>query len=1126
MYLKRLDLFGFKSFADKTALNFEAGITAVVGPNGCGKSNVFDAIRWVLGEQSSKELRGSSMTDVVFNGTEKKPSLGFAEVSLTFDNKARNLPYDADEVSITRRLFRSGESEYLINKSVSRLKNINEMFMGTGIGAEAYSMVQQGKVDLIVNARAEDRRIIFDEASGITKYKARKKEALGKLKDTDDNLLRVNDIVTEVRRQIASIERQATKARRYKEEFEKLKDLEIKFAQHEISQFDSQKDSLEGKLRELKDREAVLNREHDELADRLTHEINYLDEIEQKVMELRSQEIKMDGQININRNEIAFNEERIQNLKDGVIRLRDQKQSLTEKCVIQRQKILEVEEEVRRIEETSASHRSRLEENREQFAETDRFIHDSRNQIKDHEEKILGLTSRQVHIRNDMTDIMKEHQGALARKRRLDLENQKVLGEKQDIDLKLRNMQYQISCLQGSLAELELFRDSRTFFVGDLNRGLDGLENKIRDLEKKRVFLESQKEFIEKLNMQYQDIPDPVVQGRLITEMSPEIHHTGIIGKVKNVQAYSPVSPDLAGDAQTRAALFEIACETKFIELDPQQISLKIMEIEQDISRKNLEHQELLLRVREEEEQLDLIQSDIQDKEKAFSILEAQKKDIFIEADKLRGELDLVEFELQEVRETLARTDQKEKQLSYDLDTVTQELSWSQNEIRAKQEEISARARSREELGIVIAQLEAEWQSLNEKKAALEKNEIMFSESLDGWLDEMRVIDDEARQLESRQAVCAQETGKLRLKIADLESEKESVGQELETSGALKDEMSVKINSMRQGMSAVEEETDQIQKTVHEFQMGEQKLVFDMRGIKDRLRQAYKVDLDQMMEAIRESLKWTDENNPYRGVEAPAFGAVALLSGPGLYPVLQTRDADQLEVFNVDEARHEIQRLRKRCESFGSVNLDAMDEYEELKRRFEFLTSQQSDLLEAKSQLMSTINKINRSTRQLFMDTFTRVGEEFRIYFRMLFGGGEAELVLMDPENVLESGIDIVARPPGKKLQNISLLSGGEKTLTAIALIFGVFKVNPSPFCVLDEIDAALDESNVGRFSYLLKDFSRIAQFIVITHNKKTISVADVLYGVTMPETGVSRIVSVKFAEDAARKESQIAAVV
>jgi chromosome segregation protein len=1126
MYLKRLDLFGFKSFADKTTLNFEAGITAVVGPNGCGKSNVFDAIRWVLGEQSSKELRGSSMTDVVFNGTERKPSLGFAEVSLTFDNKARNLPHEADEVSITRRLFRSGESEYLINKSVSRLKNIHEMFMGTGVGAEAYSMVQQGKVDLIVNARAEDRRVIFDEASGITRYKARKKEALGKLKDTDDNLLRVNDIVTEVKRQIASIERQANKARRYKEEFEKLKDLEIKLARQEISQFDCQKDGLEGRLRELKDRESALNREHDDLAGRLTHEINYLDEVEQKVAELRSREIKIDGQIDINKNEVAFNEERVRNLKDGVARLRDQKQSLTEKCALQRQKIMEVEEEIRRVEETAESRKSRLEENRELFGETDRLIHGSRNQIKEHEEKILGLTSRQVHIRNNLTDIMKEHQGALARQRRLDLEGQKVMGEKQDIDFKLRNMCYQISCLQGALAELELFRDSRVTFVGDLNRGLDGLENKIRDLERKRVFLESQKEFIEKLNTQYQDIPDPVVQGRLITEMSPEIHHTGIIGKVKSVRAYSPEPSVLPEGSPDPAALFEISCETKFIELDPQQISLKILEIERDTGRKNLEHQELLLRIREEEERLDLILADIQDKEKSFSILEAQKKDIFIEVDKLRGELDLVEFELREVKETLERADQKEKQLSYELDTVGQELCCSQDEIRAKQEEIAALARSREELGITIAQLEAEWQSLNEKKAALEKNKVMFGESLDGWLDEMGGVDEEVRQSESRLAVCAEESGKLRLKIAGLESEKESVGQERESAEALKEEMSVKINSVRQGMSAVEEEADQIQKAVHDLQMGEQKLIFGVRAIKDRLQQAYKVDIDRMMEAVRESLKWNEENNPYHGIETPSPEVVALLSGPNLRPVLQTRDADQFEVFNIEEARHEIQRLRKRCESFGSVNLDAMDEYEDLKRRFEFLTSQQSDLLEAKSQLMSTINKINRSTRQLFMDTFTRVGEEFRIYFRMLFGGGEAELVLMDPENVLESGIDIVARPPGKKLQNISLLSGGEKTLTAIALIFGVFKVNPSPFCVLDEIDAALDESNVGRFSYLLKDFSKIAQFIVITHNKKTISVADVLYGVTMPETGVSRIVSVKFAGDAARKEEQIAAVV
>jgi chromosome segregation protein len=329
-------------------------------------------------------------------------------------------------------------------------------------------------------------------------------------------------------------------------------------------------------------------------------------------------------------------------------------------------------------------------------------------------------------------------------------------------------------------------------------------------------------------------------------------------------------------------------------------------------------------------------------------------------------------------------------------------------------------------------------------------------------------------------------------KINAFKEKKESFKEVITGYAQEKQTIAQRIQDARTNMSAMEQRIDGIKQEIHDQQMKEQELTFEEKGLKDRLHQAYKINIDETPQEL----------SGQSGTEA---------QGPEI-------------PLNGEELVQEIERLRKRCDAFGSVNLVAIEEYEELKKRFEFLTKQQGDLLEAKSQLMETITRINRSTRQMFMDTFTRVGEEFRIYYKMLFGGGEAELVLLDPENVLESGIDIIARPPGKKLQNISLLSGGEKTLTAIALIFGVFKVNPSPFCILDEIDAALDDSNVGRFSYLLKEFAKIAQFIVITHNKKTISSANVMYGITMPETGISRIVSVKFSDEKKEEPAMAAA--
>ncbi|HNV23503.1 MAG TPA: hypothetical protein PKH98_01295, partial [Candidatus Omnitrophota bacterium] len=1097
--------------------------------------------------QSMKELRGSSREDVVFNGTDKRVALGMAEVSLTFDNKSRMLPMEEDEVIITRRQYRSGESEYLLNRKIARLKDIIQLLMGTGIGAEAYSMIQQGKVDLVVSSKPDERRMIFDEASGITRYKAKKKEALSKLEDAENNLLRVNDIVIEVKRQIGSIERQADKARKYKVEFEKLKKLELRMAQHQLKIFIDKKQGISAHREQLQAREAVLEKEIEEISQSLTDQINYLSEIDQKMGEIRGEQIKIDGQIDINNRQVAFNEERIKNILDNEIRFQDQKNQLIERCRIHQQRIEELQQSLLSLQESMKSNQENLVNRKDQLAQIEQVLEQAKKAIKENEKNIFAHISQQTNLRNDLTDIMKEMQGALARKRRLESENQKVEEEKQQVDEKLSHMEDRICLLRSSMGEMEIQKENKGQDIARLESEFSVLKETIDGLEKKKLFFISQKDFIEKMHVQYQDMPDPAVEGRFISQISPLDHHTGIIGKVKNVRLlsaerleslknqFSVDDPQYAQIAQ----LYEIVCETKFIELDPHQVSFKIEEIDQEIQTLNIQKENLSGRIKEEQNILTQIQEELQKKEKDYLILEAQRKDILDEITKLIGELELVNSEFSEVKETLLQTKQKEESCNAQLEDVNGQLAFCQNAIKDNQLLIEENLKTREETTISIAQLEAEMQSDEEKIQSQKDNVAMFTESLDKDLEEIKKIDDELSAQQGKIEEYKREIAVIMEKIQEFIKSRESLDAVLRDYEIQKEYVGQKINTARTQMNSLEDEVEELRQDKHKEDMSDQEISFKIQSIKDKLFQSYKIDFDKVLYRAQhpeEVLKQEDIDSSMALVCVEVMADERIFYKPAMFKVdsrqsilaqydsmiprkrikEEPEDYSFLvsnEPFDVEEGLIELEKTKKRCESYGSVNLVAIEEYEGLKERFEFLTKQQADLIEAKSQLMSTINKINRSTRQMFLDTFTKVGEEFRIYFRMLFGGGEAQLVLLDPENVLESGIDIVARPPGKKLQSISLMSGGEKTLTAIALVFGVFKVNPSPFCVLDEIDAALDESNVGRFGFLLKDFAKIAQFIVITHNKKTIANADVMYGITMPETGVSRIVSVKFKE-------------
>lgn len=1103
MYLKRLEIFGFKSFAEKTVLDFQKGISVIVGPNGCGKSNVFDSVRWVLGEQSVKDLRGSSMEDVIFSGTDKKPALGFAEVSLVFSNESRVLALETDEVIITRRLFRSGESEYLINKNVCRLRDITEMFMGTGVGAEAYSLIQQGKVDLVVSAKPDDRRQIFDEAAGITKYKAKKREALNKLKDTEENLVRLNDIVVEVKRQIATIERQAKKAQRYKEDFEQLKNFELIMATHQMAVFTREFEEIAAALKGFEDREAEGLRRLEELNLQIEHETALIEELDAQINELKAQQIRLDNDIEVNVRQIGFNEERLQNIDATILRLEAEKHSALERCQEHQSKMQDLQFQLAGLKESVSVAALQVEEKRRGLNALLSFIDEATNSIKSAQENIFTFNAQQVRLKNQLTDNMRRAVEQQARKSRLEHENNKVAQEKSQVLQKFDAVNAAIVMVQGELEAGWVVLNQRRQQEEALKLELSSAEAAIDELEKSKVFLLSQKDFIDRMQRQYQENPDPVVEGRFIAPVKPSENQTGIIGKVKSIQ-------EVEGG-------FEIVYETKYVELNLSHMDERISAVEADLTAQTQRRGELQASLTEATAAIDAALKEIQQQEKKLSVLESQKNDIELESGKIVGELDLISTEFTHIDSALTELKVQEADLSSQLQGIETELGLIQEEISGRQQEITRKNQEREEWNMAIVQLEAQLQTFESQEQSANSSLALHQTNFERDTSDISRFDNEVKEADGKKARIHEDIANLQVAIEHLKGKKDALSGDLNDSLAQKAEMTQRLTSVRQQAKSIEDEIVQSKTTLHNLQMRQQELQFNQRALKERLLQSYKIDWDQWqaeggllaspaVPAAQQSFVGEEISEDGVSVEQNAETPVEAVVEPVAVPAAQAQ-------VNYEELALEIERLKKRCDSYGAVNLVAIEEFDELKNRFEFLTKQQSDLLTAREQLMQTIQKINRTTRQMFTDTFLKVNEEFKTHFRMLFGGGEAELILLDPENALESGIDIVARPPGKKLQNISLLSGGEKTMTAIALIFGVFKVNPSPFCVLDEIDAALDESNVGRFANMLKDFAKIAQFVVITHNKKTMAVADLMYGVTMQERGVSRIVSVKFNE-------------
>jgi chromosome segregation protein len=1180
VYLSKLEMLGFKSFANRTILNFEPGMTAVVGPNGCGKSNISDAIRWVLGEQSAKAMRGKKMQDCIFEGTDTKQRLGMAEVSLTLSDCEQELGVDYNEVTITRRVYRSGESEYLVNKSRCRLKDVQRLFMDTGIGTNSYSVMEQGRIDYILSARPEDRRAVFEEASGITKFKSDKKEALRKLEHTEANLLRLDDIIREVKRQIISLQRQAGKARRYKDLREEVRGLDIFLARKKIATLDEQLAQLKHKHSELGAQIASLREELQRREALLAEMRTKVDSAEQAIETAMRNESELRAQLNKNRELIDVNADRIEELKSLAERDSRDADSARANLAEHSQTLEKLVQELTDISAERDGARAELDrsmgvlrEAEDQVEELGRQIHSLRSETIDLENRYSKLQNEQTEIdaRERSTTIRRERLAAelselesasslqadargkvaeqseqLAETARQSSERLELLGgQRQQRRQHVEQLRAQIAQARseraGIMAKIELLEDSEKQGEGfsggarELLRNPAGLglrtEAVIGSLADQ---LAAEPDYAKALEAVLRTWMDAVVMSDMdsavaaltrLAEMecgsvrilaqngragspAPErpamaeslIEHVeypaamkplleNLIGNVFVVESLETARhlgrPDLVfatrgGKVFSGRGVLELwmsidetanplARRQKIREWQGQvaQMDARIAASESELESLNADEQSVAAQIDAERRQLE-------ERRTAAAIAREELQRLEREIKKGAERLETVKYELAAIADSDSSTRDRRAQIQGEMEN----LRTRQSEIRENISNLNERLRSSEQRR---SQLLGE---VTDKRVAFTEKEQRFlnlqsrRENLSARVVELKhLIAERSAGIDSYQERIARlegEVAKARDSIAPLEERAAACADELEQARAARSEL-------HERMAATGRAADEQRGRIEELQSGLSRT--EIQLTEQRMRR------ENIVERVSDDYNITPE---------------AMLKEP----------APQWEG-GVEPSQEEIESkvfdIKDKLEKMGPVNLVAIEEHRELEDRHEFLRQQHEDLSNSREQLLSMIKHINKTTTEMFMKSFNSINASFQELFKEIFGGGSAQLELSEEGDILESGIEIIARPPGKKLQTVSLLSGGERTMTAIALLFALYEEKPSAFCLLDELDAALDESNIDRFLRVVQKFLQRSQFVVITHNQKTIAAADVLYGVTMEERGVSKIVSVKF---------------
>lgn len=1178
MFLKQLDILGFKSFAEKTSIDFVKGVTAVVGPNGSGKSNVTDAIRWVLGEQSAKSLRGGKMEDVIFSGSDSRKPLNYADVSLLLDNSDGALPVEYNEVSVTRRVFRSGDSEYLLNSQHCRLKDIVDLFMDSGLGKEAFSIISQGKVEEILNSRPEDRRTIFEEAAGVLKYKTRKKKAEGKLSETTENLQRVNDILSELEGQIEPLQIQASIARDYLEKKEELENYEVALTVYEIDQLSEQWNEAKvyfGKINsdherqssELHEKEQSIQVKRKQLS---KHE-SELEQLQQHLLQLTQQLEKLTGRkdvLNERKKNANHNTKQLeQNIEDTTMKY---EQLVEKKAQIEAEKA---------AKEKEASHlKQERSERKQRIILLDGKIEETIESLKS---DYIELLNEQAQAKNEIQYLEQQFNQQTMKNERLDIENEKFLKERNDVITQLKNAEQELQELNHTLEtkrneykskedayqllkskvneQQELTSKAKQFlqnaksrketlegmeedYVGFFQgvreilkareKGFNGIEGAVAEMIQvpkkfelaietalgstmQHVIVKTDQDgrkaidYLKKNNFgRATFLPLNMMREKNIQSTYQQllINHESFVGIATDViqykEAYAPALKNLLG---TTIIAHDLKGATELAKLVQQRF--RIVTLDGDIINpggamtggqvqkktnsligRKTELEELQTKiismqektatlVKEYEESLD----QLKESEQTLERLKIEGEDVRQQYNELEAEIFKISMSKKNLDDRLAIYDLEKSEMSNEKETLHSRMDYLKQQLKTNEAKTKALNAEIEKLTEQRDSERLSKEALTEELNHLNAEHAVVLEQLSGRTNALNELTIELKNVYEQKTTYEDQLHWLKNEMTDHSTSENQLNQQSKETQAEKQQVETSIDQMRvqrKELMAALENAEYELKSMNDAYQSIHKKMHDEEIRMNRLE----VELDTRLEKLREGYEIS-----YEGAKAN-------------YPLKVAPE----------EAAKQVKLIKLGIEELGSVNIGAIDEFERVHERYSFLLSQKLDLSEAKETLFQIITEMDQEMEKRFSQSFSAIKSQFDGVFKALFGGGQAELKLTEPKDLLTTGVDIIAQPPGKKLQNLSLLSGGERALTAIALLFSILKVRPVPFCVLDEVEAALDEANVHRFSNYLREFSKETQFIVITHRQGTMQGADVLYGVTMQESGVSKLVSVK----------------